>query len=207
MDDINLWLIVGTALLAGFTPGPGTFAIAGTAMARGRRHGLALAYGMTGGALIWAVCAALGIGAVLTANAWAFETLRYAGAAYLAWLGYRSARAALRPRDVALRDLGQDSLALAALRGMLIHLTNPKVLFYWASIFVVGVKPGGGAEAVFWVVAVSLAMNVLIVTTWALIFSRPAVMAGYARFRRWIEGAFAAVFGAAAWAVATQRTA
>ncbi|MEM6422775.1 MAG: LysE family transporter, partial [Pseudomonadota bacterium] len=166
------------------------------------------AYGITAGASVWALFAGLGMGAILTANQWLFETLRLLGAGYLAWLGIRAARAAIRPdRAVATRDLGGASLWVAALRGALIHLTNPKALLFWGSIFAIGIAPGAPASAVIWVIALSMGVNVAIVTAWALLFSRPAMMAAYLRFRRWIEATFAAFFGAAATWIVANRTA
>lgn len=207
MSEINLWIVIGAALLGGLTPGPVMLAIAGTAMARGRRFGFAVAYGITAGASVWAVMSALGMGALLTTNQWLFETLKYAGAAYLAFLGYKAARSAFGPeKDLTPKDLGS-SYGIVALRGALIHLTNPKALFFWSSIFVIGAKPDASTAAVAWIVGISMAINILIVTTWAVLFSTPVLMAGYLRFRRWIEGVFAAFFGGAALYVVTRRAA
>ncbi len=46
------------------------------------------------GSLIWSISAALGLGAIMLANAWVFEIIRYFGAAYLMYLAYKSARSA-----------------------------------------------------------------------------------------------------------------
>ena len=67
--DINLPLILVAAFVAGASPGPATLAIAGTSMASGRTSGLALASGITAGSLIWSISAALGLGAIMLANA------------------------------------------------------------------------------------------------------------------------------------------
>ncbi len=207
MDEVNVWIVVGAALLGGLTPGPVMLAIAGTAMARGRRHGFAVAYGITAGASVWALLSALGMGALLTANQWLFEALKYAGAAYLAFLGIKAARSALGPeKEFSPKDLGS-SYGMAALRGALIHLTNPKALFFWGSIFAIGAKPGASSAAVIWIVGISMAINVMLVTTWALLFSTPALMAAYLRFRRWMEGIFAIFFGGAALFIVSGRTA
>jgi len=205
--EINLWIIIGVSLLAGFTPGPGSLAIAGTAMSKGHRHGFSIAYGMTAGASIWAALAGLGMGTILLSNQWLFQSLKYAGAGYLLWLSYRSARSALTPdRRLAPRDLSGGKLHHSFIRGMLVHLTNPKVLFYWTSIFVVAVKPGASSSAILGVIVASLAMNILIVSTWAFFFSRPTVMTTYVRLRRWVEGASATLFGVAAIYVISERT-
>ena len=207
LSEINIWIVVGAALLGGLTPGPVMLAIAGTAMARGRSYGFAVAYGVTAGASVWAILSALGMGALLTANQWLFETLKYAGAAYLAWLGYKAARSALGPeKQFNAKDLGS-SHRVAALRGALIHLTNPKALFFWGSIFAIGAKPEASASAVIWIVGISMTINVLLVSTWALLFSTPALMSAYLNFRRWIEGVFAMFFGGAAFFIVARRNA
>ena len=89
MDVVNLPLILGAAFIATVSPGPATMAIAGTSLALGRRHGLAIASGVTTGSLAWSIAAALGLGALMFANAWLFEAMRYAGAAYLIWLALK----------------------------------------------------------------------------------------------------------------------
>lgn len=93
--EVNLPLILLAALIASISPGPATLALAGTSMASGRTSGLALASGKTTGSLMWSVAAALGLGAVMLANAWVFELIRYFGAAYFMFLAYKAARSAL----------------------------------------------------------------------------------------------------------------
>lgn len=205
--DVNLWIIVSISLLAGFTPGPGTLAIAGTAMSQGHRHGFAIAYGMTAGASVWAVLSGLGMGAILLSNQWLFQSLKYAGAGYLLWLSFRSARSALTPgRRLEPRDISGGKLRHSFIRGMLVHLTNPKVLLYWNSIFVVAVKPGASSSAIPSVIVASMIMNIFIVSTWAFVFSRTRVMERYVKLRRWIEGTSAALFGVAAIYLFSERT-
>src|SRR3546814_11448424 len=101
------------ALVATASPGPATLAIAGTSMASGRRYGLALAAGVTTGSLTWSIAAAAGFSAVMLANAWAFEVLRYAGACYLLFLAFKSARSALTPAATAPRQIAAASLKSA----------------------------------------------------------------------------------------------
>ncbi|NNC01068.1 LysE family transporter, partial [Corallococcus exiguus] len=97
VDTINLPIILSAAFVAAASPGPATLAIAGTSMQQGRKFGLALASGVTTGSLIWSVAASLGLGALMLANVWAFEALRYFGAAYLLFLAFKSAKSALAP--------------------------------------------------------------------------------------------------------------
>ncbi|XHY16993.1 hypothetical protein SuNHUV7_17860 (plasmid) [Pseudoseohaeicola sp. NH-UV-7] len=125
MIELNLPLILIAALLAGASPGPATLAIAGTSMTSGRRAGLALASGVTTGSFVWSVSAAFGLAAVMLANAWAFEIIRYAGAGYLLFLAYKSARSALQGAQLKTPALVL-SPRRAYSKGLALHLTNPK---------------------------------------------------------------------------------
>src|SRR3546814_9652416 len=117
--DVNITLVLLAALVATASPGPATLAIAGTSMASGRRYGLALAAGVTTGSLTWSIAAAAGLSAVMLANAWAFEVLRYAGACYLLFPAFKSARSALTPGAPAPRQM-----AAAPLKGSEVHTSD-----------------------------------------------------------------------------------
>ena len=69
--------------LAGGSPGPATLTIAGTAMGQGRRAGVLTGVGVWAGSAVWGLAAMAGMGALMFANAWIAEVLRYAGAGYL----------------------------------------------------------------------------------------------------------------------------
>jgi len=127
--DINLPLILLAALVASASPGPATLAIAGTSMGSGRASGLSLASGITTGSLMWSVSAALGLGAVMLANAWMFEVVRYFGAAYLMFLAYKSARSALSRKDIATKPMTGSKSRLFT-KGLLLHVTNPKAILF-----------------------------------------------------------------------------
>ena len=134
IDTINLPIILSAALIAGASPGPATLAIADTSMRQGRKFGLALAAGVTTGSLMWSVAAAFGLGALMLANAWAFEMLRYFGAAYLLFLAFKSAKSALGP-DAEMREgVPARSLGRAYAKGLALHLTNPKAILFFGSL-------------------------------------------------------------------------
>ena len=97
MEEINYLLIAIAALVSIASPGPATLAIMGMSMKQGRKYGLVLALGILTGSLFWSTAAAFGLGAIMQANAWVFEVLRYTGAMYLIYLSYRSLRSAMTP--------------------------------------------------------------------------------------------------------------
>ena len=203
--DVNLPLILLAALIATASPGPATLAIAGTSMASGRRCGLALASGITTGSLMWSVGAAAGLSVVMLANAWVFEVLRYAGAAYLLFLAFKSARSALRPGAAPAMETAAPSLATAYRRGLLLHLTNPKAILFFGSLYAVGVPAGTSPASLALVIAAVGLQSFALFHGYALLFSSPPLARGYAKLRRWFEAAFAAAFAFAGIKILTAR--
>jgi len=130
------------------TPGLDTALVLRTAAVEGpRRAGLAAA-GIVTGCLVWGAAAALGLGALLAASTLAFTVLKWAGAAYLVWLGLHLV---LRPRDrfelAADARLAGGDLAWLR-RGLLTNLLNPKIGVFYVS-FLPQFLPAGVAPAPF----------------------------------------------------------
>lgn len=121
---------VGMFFLA-LSPGPGLAAIISRALASGPWAGLAVTGGLVIGDFIFMAIAMVGMTAIAAALGPLFQLLKYAGAAYLIWLGIavlrgaaKSIAVAPRPGTGALKDLGL---------GLLVTLGNPKpILFYSA---------------------------------------------------------------------------
>lgn len=197
ITEINLFLILVAAFVTTASPGPATLAIAGTSMNSGRLSGLAIASGVTTGSLIWSVSAALGLGTLMLANAWAFEMARYVGAGYLLYLAFKSARSALSPGGLPVQGAVATSLASAYGKGLALHLTNPKAIFFFGSLFAIGIPSDASFQDLAVVIGAVGIQSFLVFHGYALLFSSPPMMAGYARLRRWFEAVFALVFGVA----------
>jgi threonine/homoserine/homoserine lactone efflux protein len=196
-DGINLPLILVAGLIAGGSPGPSTLAIAGTSMAQGRRFGLALAAGVTTGSMIWSCAAAFGLATVMMANAWIFEGLRYAGAGYLLYLAWKSARSAARRHAIAASSVAYASGRQAYLKGLALHLTNPKAILFFGSLYAIGI-PAHQPPGALVVVVLALGLQSLVVFHgYALIFSSAPMARGYMRLRRGFETVLAFAFGVA----------
>lgn len=200
-DDINLPLILLAALLATGSPGPATLNIAGAAMTSGRMPALAMASGVSTGSLMWSTAAAFGLGAVMLANAWIFEAMRYFGAGYLIFLALKSARSALTPGDPATRGRTYSSARRAYASGLALHLTNPKAILFFGSLYAVGVP----AQTLLTVIGAVAVQSTLVFHGYALLFSSRAAVRVYLRLRRWFEGAFALAFGYAGFRILTAR--
>ena len=205
MSDINLPMILIAAFVASGSPGPATLAIAGTSMSSGRRTGLALAAGVTTGSLIWSVSAAFGLAAIMAAHGWVLEIVRYVGAAYLMWLAFKAARAAIAGAKLTTKPLPQTTPRRAYAKGLALHLTNPKAILFFGALYAVGIPantpPSGLATVILSVGALSCVMF----HSYALIFSSAPMAAAYTRAKRGFEAFFALAFGAIALKVLLTR--
>lgn len=193
-------------LLAGGSPGPATMGIAGTAMSAGRPSALAFAFGILAGSASWGIAAALGLSAIMLANAWVFETIRYAGAIYLGWLALKALKRVLGP-------LGNTSMGIAHrgglwvlfTKGALIHLTNPKAILSWGSIYAIVAPPSATPLTLFAYFGLLYAGSIMIFIGYAILFSSERMVRGYQRAQRWFDFGFAGFFGLASFKVLTAK--
>src|SRR6476660_7025251 len=114
-------LFFAAAFLLAVTPGPGIFYVLARSLAGGKREGIQSSLGTFVGGLFHVVAAALGISAILAASAVAFHTVKYAGAAYLVWLGVRM----IRPRNAELPTETFAPSRGAFAQGIVTEVLNP----------------------------------------------------------------------------------
>lgn len=185
--------LIGTA-----SPGPSNMAIMGMAMNAGRRPALWLTLGILSGSWFWGVLAALGISQLLASFGAALMVMKVLCGVYLLWLAFKSGRSALRPHAAAAAhtQAAVDARSLY-LRGLAMHLTNPKAVLSWLATVTVGIPAGASPHLAWVVVGGCMLMGVGIFGGYALAFSTPAARLVYARARRGLEGMLAAVFGMA----------
>ena len=203
-ETLGLFALAALALVA--IPGPNLVYIANRALADGRRAGLASVLGVETGTLVWVCAAAAGLSALLASSAVAFDAVRYAGAAYLVYLGVRTLRA--RDDDDAPEPAAA-SLGRAYREALLVQLSNPKVaVFFLALLPQFVVEDRGPAATQILVLGLVLAcVGVTVSSLWALAAGSlggrlRASAAARRRQRRFTGGvylalgAFAAVFSA-----------
>ena len=203
MDELNWPLMLGAGLIASASPGPATLGIAGTSMRHGRPAGLLLAAGIMTGSYIWSVTAAFGIGAILLTHVWVLETVRYCGAAYLIYLAVKSLRSAMVAGGSRMAEMPAPRGHFIA--GVALHVTNPKPVLFFGTLFSIGVPAGTSPAELALVVLIVGLNNGAVFFAYALLFSNSAIAKAYARARRWFEGVFAALFGMAGLQILTFR--
>ena len=129
----ELWLFIVSGLLLNVTPGPDTVYIVGRSVQLGWRGGAVAALGVCTGCLVHVFAAAIGLSALLAASSAAFTLVKWAGAAYLCFLGVKM----LLSRQPAPAD-GVDATASGAVslrqvfwQGALTNALNPKVALFF----------------------------------------------------------------------------
>ena len=143
-DAHRFALFLAAAVLLAITPGPGIFYVLARTLAGGRREGFQSSIGTFFGGLFHVFAAALGVSAILAASAVAFHTVKYAGAAYLIFLGIKM----IRSRNVPLPDQAatQNSSpnAKAFRQGILTEALNPKTALFFLSFIPQFIAPERG---------------------------------------------------------------
>ena len=164
-DAHRFVLFFAAALLLAITPGPGIFYVLARTLAGGRREGFQSSIGTFFGGLFHVFAAALGVSAILAASAVAFRTVKYAGAAYLIFLGIRMIRSRnvhlpdahnvrlteTRPSDYAAietstpaRGAFRPAAAAAFKQGILTEALNPKTALFFLSFIPQFIAPERG---------------------------------------------------------------
>ncbi|WP_327088853.1 LysE family translocator [Nonomuraea sp. NBC_01738] len=131
-----------TALVMIMIPGPDAALIMRSSLAHGRAAGLLTMAGGLIGLAAHATAAAIGLSALLAASPAAFTALRWAGVAYLLWLGVQGLRA--RGTAPAVAEAGAGSPLRHVRNGVMSNLLNPKVLLFFVTFlpqFMQGTSP------------------------------------------------------------------
>ncbi|WP_428239424.1 LysE family translocator [Gynuella sp.] len=197
MLEIHYAVILAAALVAIASPGPATLAIAGTSMNQGRIRGLTLASGILSGSLIWSCSAAFGLGAVMYANVWLFQMLRYVGAGYLLFLALKSLLSTRHGNRLRIVENAPVSIPRTYLKGLAIHLTNPKAILFFSALYAIGI-PHNTSIAGLWSVIMAVGVqSSFVFIGYALLFSTRRAQTIYLRLGRWFDLIFGMFFGIA----------
>nr|WP_249170156.1 LysE family translocator [Burkholderia vietnamiensis] len=175
------------------TPGPNMLYLISRSICQGRRAGLVSLGGVALGFVFYMFCAAFGITALLLTVPYAYDALRFCGAAYLLYLAWQ----ALRPGGRSafeVRQLPHDSGARLFAMGFVTNLANPKIAAMYLSLLPQFISPAYGS-----VLAQSLALGCVQIAVSVSINALIACMAGsiagflagrplWARTQRWLMG-------------------
>ncbi|MCK8497388.1 MULTISPECIES: LysE family translocator [Myxococcus] len=153
--DLTLWATFTlTMALFAITPGPAVLLVVSQAMSRGFRAGMSATWGIQAGNAVYFLISVVGLGAALATSRIAFNAIRYAGAAYLVYLGASTLWAA--KKSLTLAERPQPPLWQGAfVQGFAKQLANPKSILFFGSLLPQFVQPGPHAGLQFTVYGVS----------------------------------------------------
>ncbi len=145
MLDLAWGLFIAASLLVIVTPGQDMVLVMSRSIAQGAAAGVATAAGVSVGLVGHTLLATLGLGAILRTSEWLFVALKFAGAAYLVWMGL----GLLRTRDATLALATQSRASLRRLftDGALSNLSNPKIAIFYFAFLPQFVPSGAGQPA------------------------------------------------------------
>ena len=151
------WLVfVVAAMLISLSPGANNLLALTNGLRFGAGRSLAAVGGRIGAFAVMIVIAALGLGAVLAASELAFQVIKWAGVAYLVYLGLRALTApAAAPNDPGGMARAHQSVAVMARREFLVALGNPKAILVFTAVFPQFVVPGEPALPQFLVIGLT----------------------------------------------------
>jgi RhtB (resistance to homoserine/threonine) family protein len=204
----HLWTEFGQVaaahLLAVASPGPDFAIVVRQSLSFGRRTAIWTSVGIGTAILIHVGYSLLGIALVLRSSELWFTVVKFAGAAYIAWLGIRGIMA--KPRNPEIRSTDEvtasPSRCGAFLTGFLTNALNPKVTLFFIALFATVI--GGETPKVvqfgygLWMSVTTMAWFSLV----SVLFTREVVRQRFLQQRHWIDRALGVVFIALALSLA-----
>jgi threonine/homoserine/homoserine lactone efflux protein len=189
------------------TPGPNMIYVTSRSICQGRTAGLISLGGVALGFVVYLLCAAFGITAIVMAVPYAYGALKLAGAGYLAWLAWQALKSG-GASPFAVRELKPDSPVKLFAMGLTTNLLNPKIAVLYLSLLPQFIDRSkghvleqslalGGVQIV-----VSLTINALICLAAGSIAGFLARRPAWAKVQRWLMGC---VLGGLAIRMATEK--
>ncbi len=195
----DLALFALTVLVLNATPGVDMLYTVGRTLSGGWRTGIAASLGISSGCVVHALLAAFGLAALLAVSSWAFSLIKWAGAAYLVWLGLGMLREAWRgggPAPVSAAPTTPAPAFAVYRQGLLTNVLNPKVALFFLAFLPQFIAPDAEHKTLaflvlggWMVVQGTLFLFALVaLTAWA------RRLGGSPRLARWLNGAGGLLF-------------
>jgi len=203
---MELGLFVMALVVVYLLPGPDMILLLETGARQGKSLALATAIGLAMARSLHVALSAIGLSVLFRTTPWTFDLVRYAGSAYLIWLGINIIRAnsgsILKTANYPMTSINQKSFGQAIQRGLLTNLLNPKALLFCSVLLPQFINPRNGTTisqfALLGIVLVATGLMFDVIYslsgTWLGQFMRrsPTLQ----RVQRWLFGALLIGFGA-----------
>ncbi|MHC2021127.1 LysE family translocator [Methylobacterium sp. CM6247] len=192
-DAVTFLAFAGVSLGMVLTPGPNMAYLVSRAICQGRAAALVSLGGVALGFVVYMLCAAFGITALILAIPYAYDALRLTGALYLGYLAWQALKPGGRsPFEVS--RLAPDSRTRLFAMGFLTNLLNPKIAMLYLALLPQFVTPTGGSVLGQTLmlgsvqIVISIAVNALIALAAGSIAVFLSRNPGWLKAQRWIMG-------------------
>lgn len=145
MDFSTLWLFIVAAVVLIAVPGPSVFYIIARSIDQGRNAGLVSVIGVASGTIIHILAAAVGISALLMTSAFAFNIVKFLGAAYLIYLGCKTLFFSNDSTASTIPKIKQKRLTKVFYQSIIVETLNPKVALFFLALFPQFIVPSAGS--------------------------------------------------------------
>lgn len=195
MPELSNWLAYALISLGMvLTPGPNMIYLISRSICQGRTAGLISLGGVALGFLVYMLCAALGITALVMAVPFAYDALRFGGALYLIYMAWQAVKPGGRS-PFQVRDLPEDSPRKLFTMGLVTNLLNPKVAVMYLSLLPHFIDPNGHGSVLtqslvlgFTQIFISVSVNAAIATMAGSIAVFFVTRPGWQVVQRWLMG-------------------
>lgn len=193
---VNWLLLVTVFSVAVVSPGPDFVMVIRNSVLQGRKAGLMTALGLGLGVIVHVTYTIAGLAALISKSIFLFNVLKYAGAAYLIYVGVK----ALRSRGMASDTGTEEKTALSmtasqALRsGFITNLLNPKATMFFLALFSQIIDPSYsiGIQSIFGLTCALMVMAWFSIV--AVVLTTPSIKARFMRASKWIDRTCGAFF-------------
>jgi threonine/homoserine/homoserine lactone efflux protein len=175
------------------TPGPNMIYLVSRSISQGRGAGFISLAGVALGFVVYMLCAAFGITALVLAVPYAYDALRFGGAAYLLYLAWQAVRPGGRS-PFHVKGLPKDSPRKLFMMGLLTNLLNPKIAVMYLSLLPQFISPEQGSVLMqsivlgFTQIAISVSVNSVITVMAGSIAVFLATRPRWMVMQRWLMG-------------------
>ncbi len=204
--SLTVWFgFLAASLAISLSPGPGAFASMSAGLRNGFGRGYWVVVGLQLGIVAILSLVAAGVGSLIVSSRPAFELLRWAGVAYLAWLGltqWRSETAALAADESA----SPQSRRALLLRGFLVDTTNPKALLFLMAVVPQFINPEAPLLPQYGILTATIVViDMVVMAVYTLLAARVLALLRQPRQVRTINRGFGVLFLGAAVGLALFR--
>ncbi|MFC0308524.1 LysE family transporter [Gallibacterium trehalosifermentans] len=191
-----MWNIMIVHLLGLMSPGPDFFYISRTAASQSKRNAICAVIGISLGVAFWATAALLGLAIIFSTSELLHGIVVLLGGGYLTYIGYKmlNVRANVSFAKEQQQIQTQTTIKQEILKGLLVNLSNAKVVIYFSSVLSLYLANVTGFQHILLVLAIILLETFVYFYVIALLFSRPAAKRFYSQYSRWLDNAAGLVF-------------